>query len=98
MNRYHSSSNRTTMKTQLPVALLQLFALNASLTSSVMACRCVPGTPEEHFSAADVVFSGRVVAVTRPDLELHAFIDWLEVWKGELPIVIDGKVPPDDGT
>ena len=73
------------MRTELPVALLLLLTLNASFTSPVHACRCVPRTPEEDFSAADAVFSGTVAAVTRLDSEVHAFVDWLEVWKGVLP-------------
>lgn len=71
------------MRRFLSLALF-VVAFFASFRSSVEACRCAPFTLEENFAKAGVVFSGTVVAVQREGLEVHAFVEWLEVWKGEL--------------
>ncbi len=70
------------MRTVLPVTIL---FLSIAYPSSAHACRCVPQTPEEHFAAADLVFRGTVVSTLAREFEVHAFVDWIEAWKGELP-------------
>ena len=66
-------------------AILPLFVV-LSLSAVSEACECVPRTPKEQFDAADMVFLGKVVALTQTKIAKgNATIASMQVersWKG----------------
>ena len=77
------NSHRTRARWHLGGALL-LFSSSWGVQVEVRACDCLDADPQRGFLEADVVFSGQVVAVTETEFHIHAFVDVLEIWKGEL--------------